>query len=553
MAKEQILKMRIQFRRATTAEWETYKDVVPAAGEPCFDLDLGTLKIGDGVKTYEQLSAIGGGDSITVSADGNSIVLDGDVFKLAGFDAAATGAQPRKNADGKLEWVVPSTETVEGLQTTVAGLQSDVENLQSKVDVVQEILTPTEGGQSPLADRVSTLETKMDGTGEGSVDKKIDAKINDFAEKISDDGTVNTFKELVDYVAAHGSEAANMAANITVLQGLVGDTSVSEQIAEAVAGKVDAVPDKGLSTNDFTNTLFEKLEGIESNAQVNKIEKIDVDGYSVAVTDRIANIPVASLSHAGVIKSSTGANKVNVANNGEMSVNKVSVGSIFVPIGDELILDGGDASGVSITYSTRIGNVGFNSIADAVNCADNGDVITLQENVNMGTGNNDHLIVNAENVTIDLGGKALAASGENGAIKVEGGVTTLDGAGTVNASLGSENYSMAVWCNNGTVVINNGTYCNLTDGSERGTDLIYASGTGHIEINGGIFEAAKPEWTLNVRNADYEAGTANIVVKGGSFKGFDPANISRDDNETNFVAEGYHSVQEGDYYVVKPI
>ena len=145
MAKEQILKMRIQFRRATTAEWEANKSVIPAAGEPCFDLDLGTLKIGDGVKTYEQLSAIGGGSGVAVSADGNSIVLADDVFKLVGFDAAETGAQPRKNAEGKLEWVVPSTETVEGLQATVAGLQSDI-------NAVQEILTPTGEGQSPLAD-----------------------------------------------------------------------------------------------------------------------------------------------------------------------------------------------------------------------------------------------------------------------------------------------------------------------------------------------------------------------------------------------------------------
>ena len=46
---EQVLKMRIQLRRATTAEWEANKSVVPAAGEPCFDLELNTLKIGDGV------------------------------------------------------------------------------------------------------------------------------------------------------------------------------------------------------------------------------------------------------------------------------------------------------------------------------------------------------------------------------------------------------------------------------------------------------------------------------------------------------------------------
>ena len=48
---------------------------------------------------------------------------------------------------------------------------------------------------------------------------------------------------------------------------------------------------------------------------------------------------------------------------------------------------------------------------------------------------------------------------------------------------------------------------------------------GAIELNGGTFEAAKPEWTLNVKDVDYKAGTAKIIVRGGSFKNFDPANI----------------------------
>ena len=46
------MKTQIQVRRDTTANWLANKDVVPAAGEPCFDLELGTLKIGDGVTTY---------------------------------------------------------------------------------------------------------------------------------------------------------------------------------------------------------------------------------------------------------------------------------------------------------------------------------------------------------------------------------------------------------------------------------------------------------------------------------------------------------------------
>lgn len=547
----QTLKMVIQFRRDTTANWELYKDLVPAAGEPCFDIELGTLKIGDGVKSYGELEPIGGNGSVALSADGKSIVLEDGVFKLAGFDAAAVGAQPRKKSDGTIEWVVPSTETVDGLKSTVAGLKSDVSTLQTDVRTIQEIVAPS--GATPLHSRVETLEDKINGTGAGTVDAKIDAKINEFATRVTDDKTVNTIQELVTYVAKHAPEAADMAADILALQGLVGLTPVKDQIAAAVVGKVDKVEGMGLSSNDFTNSLLGKLEAIEENAQVNVIEKISVGGSIMNIVDKIVDIPVAALDRAGVVKSSTGANKVNISNSGEMSVNKVSIHSVFVPIGDELILDGGGASKNAPVYPTRVGNIGFNNISDAVNHADNGDVVALHEDVNMGAGDNDHLVVNAENVTINLGGKVLTANGSNGAVKVEGGVTTLDGTGTVQSTLGSDKYSMAVWADNGTVVINDGVYKNETDGSTRGTDLIYASGNGCIEINGGIFEAAKPEWTLNVKDADYKAGTANIIVKGGSFKGFDPANNNAEGAGTNFVADGYKSVLEGKYYVVKPI
>lgn len=235
-----IVKTVFQFRRDTTENWLVNKDVVPAPGEPCFDLTKHTLKIGDGETTYENLPAIGGVE-LKVEADGKSIVLEDNVFQLMGFDAAEVGAQPRKGVDGKLEWIVPSTETVEGLQTTVAGLQSSVTNLQTNVTTIQEIITPSGEGATPLLSRVETLENKMDGTGEGTVDAKIDAKIEAFATSLSEDGKVNTLMELIGYVESHGEEAANMAADITALHALVGDTSVADQIAAAGhLGKAEA-------------------------------------------------------------------------------------------------------------------------------------------------------------------------------------------------------------------------------------------------------------------------------------------------------------------------
>ena len=231
-----VIKTIIQFRRATTAEWLANKGVIPTAGEPCFDLELHTLKIGDGMTTYENLPAIGGVD---ISADGKTLVLEEGTFKLYGFDAAEIGAQPRKNANGELEWVVPSSETLDGLQTIVAGLQTDVAGLQTDITRIQEILTPSAEGEIPLLDRVAALEEQMTGTGEGSIEQKISdevtTQINAFAEKVSDDGTVNTFKELVDYVASHGTEVADMAADITSLQKLVGSTSVNDQVVAAIA------------------------------------------------------------------------------------------------------------------------------------------------------------------------------------------------------------------------------------------------------------------------------------------------------------------------------
>lgn len=551
MANKTVIKTVFQLRRASTAEWEQYKEVVPACGEPCFDYELGTLKIGDGKKSYGELEAIGGHGSVTVAADGKSIVLTDGVFKIAGFDAAEVGAQPVVGEDGSIKWVVPSTEAITELQKAVADLKSDVKT-------IQDIVSPSGEGEQPLPTRVETLEEQVgilngDATIEGSVLKIVKDEINTFATQVSDDGTVNTLKELIDYVATHGDTAKAMIKDIADLKALVGEGTVNDRILAAVDGKVDKVEGMGLSTNDFTDSLLAKLEAIEENAQVNVIEKISVGGSILDIVDKTIDIPVAGLDRAGVVKSSTGANKVNISNSGEMSVNKVSIHSVFVPIGDELILDGGSASKDEPVYPTRIGNIGYNNITDAVNYASNGDVITLQEDVNMGAGDNDNLVINAENVTIDLGGKTLTANGSNGAIKVEGGLTTLNGAGTVQGTLGSDKYSMAVWTSSGVVVINDGIYKNETDGSARGTDLIYASDTGCIEINGGIFEAAKPEWTLNVKDADYKAGTAKIIVKGGSFKGFDPANNNSEGAGTNFVADGYKSVLEGEYYVVKPI
>jgi hypothetical protein len=90
------VKMIIQFRRDTTANWEQYKHIVPAAGEPCFDIELGTLKIGDGVTTVSALDFINGStDNIPglKTPEGGEIFNDYDTNQATAEFAAAFGTQ----------------------------------------------------------------------------------------------------------------------------------------------------------------------------------------------------------------------------------------------------------------------------------------------------------------------------------------------------------------------------------------------------------------------------------------------------------------------------
>lgn len=142
---------------------------------------------------------------------------------------------------------------------------------------------------------VDTLSGKIDtlnGTGVGSVKKAIDDAFNEFSTKVTDDGVVNSYKELIDWAAAHGSDAAEMAAAIQTLEGLlagIGGADEPATVKAAIESAVNAalaqvnisnyytkteadgkfvakVEGKGLSTNDFTDALKAKVEGVSEGA-----------------------------------------------------------------------------------------------------------------------------------------------------------------------------------------------------------------------------------------------------------------------------------------------
>ena len=138
-------------------------------------------------------------------------------------------------------------------------------------------------------------------------------------------------------------------------------------------------------------------------------------------------------------------------------------------------------------------------------------------------------------------GAILAKNGAN--LTINGGeddcVRALAGQDASNGKY----YSMAVWAKGeGTVVtINGGNYSNeLCLGTEDQADMIYASEGAKIVINGGTFNCATPDWTLNCK----DNSGSTIIVKGGKFMGFNPNTVPALEDGI-IVPAGYEVIDDG--------
>ena len=113
-----------------------------------------------------------------------------------------------------------------------------------------------------ISKKVSTIEN-AGYKNEKEIQKMIDAAIEAFETEVTNDNTIDTFKEIVDYIAENGVEFAQMISDLRELEGLVGETPVSLQITTALEDYVVKDGAKVLSTNDYTSTDKEKVDGIE--------------------------------------------------------------------------------------------------------------------------------------------------------------------------------------------------------------------------------------------------------------------------------------------------
>lgn len=131
-----------------------------------------------------------------------------------------------------------------------------------------------EDGTTTLASKLATMVADI---GERAKSTDVAAQIQAAIDGLINGApaTYDTLKEIADYLAAHQDEYV--------------------ALVQTVAGKVDKVEGKGLSTNDFTDTYKAMLDGLGSLASKNSVSEADLD---VALAEKVNAAAEGNHSHA---------------------------------------------------------------------------------------------------------------------------------------------------------------------------------------------------------------------------------------------------------------
>jgi hypothetical protein len=191
-----------------------------------------------------------------------------------------TAVQGAKDyADGKVS-AAAGAYAVEGESPVAAsGLRKEI--AERDAQVLDAAKTHANGLNEAMDIRMQAVETGVAG-----VDGKITAAFNDFATKVSDDKVVNTYKELIDYAAEHGSE---FTALVGVVDGKADKTYV-DGLDAAIKGRVDvleAIDHDAYKAADET-LKAEINKTITDNEAVTSAALTDLDGRATKNAGDIA-------------------------------------------------------------------------------------------------------------------------------------------------------------------------------------------------------------------------------------------------------------------------
>lgn len=266
-------------------------------------------------KSLKPAGAIPVGDDKSITKD------DSGAFTIVGFADATENQQPRKKADGTIEWYTPDTSTVEGLSQTVGQHTQQISTLNDQMTTVQ-------GDITTINETLDTKANSADVYTKQQTDDKISAAISavykpagstTFAALPAPAANVlgnvynvtDAFTTTDQFVEGAGKDypaGTNVAIvqvddayKYDVLSGVVdlSDYSTSAEIAETYATKTELTTglngkvDKVAGSRLMTDAEGTKLEGIETGAQVNKIETVAAGELAISDAKELSIVAVA--------------------------------------------------------------------------------------------------------------------------------------------------------------------------------------------------------------------------------------------------------------------
>lgn len=226
----------------------------------------------------------------------------GTLVKLASTTASGDLASDVSTLQGQVTSLIEKVGAAKEGETAATGLYALIEAAQKQadkgvadaktadgkavaaqadVDTLEEVVGADD--TTGLRKRIKTNEdaiTKLNGTGEGSVDKAVKDAIDDFATKATDNGTIDTFKELVDWVAAHPEVVNSLTGDINKLKAILKGFGTAEGESPEVKAYIDGAI-KALKIGDYAKAadltaLAARVETLE------KLPAADITAEDIA-------------------------------------------------------------------------------------------------------------------------------------------------------------------------------------------------------------------------------------------------------------------------------
>ena len=225
--------------------------------------------------------------------------------------------------------------------------------------------------------------------------------------------TYDTLKEISDWIATHQSEY--------------------EALIAAIAGKVDKVEGKALSSNDFTDALLTKLNGIEANANNYTLPQASASTLGgIKVGDNLAidsstgalsgNYSAASTSAAGLMSAAdktkldgiaTGATAVTVDSSiTSSSTNPVESAAIYTALAGKVDTESGkglSSNDYTTTEKTKLAGIAENANNYTLPAATTSALGGVQVGSNLAVDANGVISGNYSNATTSAAGLMSAA------------------------------------------------------------------------------------------------------------------------------------------------